>query len=420
MLLAALLTLVLDMGTRAAEVGAPAPAASSAFYASSFSKLPSVPAMTALGRALFFDRNLSASGRMACATCHDPKFAYGPASAAPVVNGGAHLDRPGLRAIPSLRYTQNVPPFSEQPMDEAGEQATDQGPAGGRTWDGRASSAHDQALLPLLSSFEMANVSSDAVVDKVVRSQYAASFRETFGSDVFSDPERAFKAVLLALEVYQQSPVDFYPYSSRYDDWLRGRIRLSVKEQRGLALFSNPAKGNCAQCHPSQIRRGAFPQFTDFGFVALGVPRNRFIAANADPWFHDLGLCGPERTDLRNRPQYCGKFRTPTLRNVALRCVFFHNGAFHSLRGVVEFYAERDLEPQRWYPKDPDGRVRIYDDLPTRYRGNVDHEPPLDRKPGEAPALSAADVDDMLAFLRTLTDADLVGHRPATACRSSP
>src|SRR5579862_8327356 len=110
-------------GTPAAAVATLQPAAtpaapSSAFYAASFSRTPSVPAMTALGRALFFDPALSASGRMACATCHDPRFAYGPADSRAVAQGGARLDRAGLRAIPSLRYTQNIPAFSEQPLDE--------------------------------------------------------------------------------------------------------------------------------------------------------------------------------------------------------------------------------------------------------------------------------------------------------------
>ena len=396
---------------------APSAAAASAFYAASFGKTPSVPAMTALGRALFFDPALSASGRMACATCHDPRFAYGPADSRPVANGGAGLDHAGLRAIPSLRYTQNVPPFSEQPLDEEGEQGSaDQAPVGGRTWDGRASSAHDQALLPLLSPFEMANASPAAIVGSIERAAYAASFRDTFGSDVFATPAAAFKAVLLSLEVFQQSAADFYPYSSRYDQWLRGRVQLSPQEQRGLVLFTDPAKGNCAQCHPSQIRRGAFPQFTDFGFSALGVPRNRRIPANADAAFYDLGLCGPERADLANRPEYCGMFRTPTLRNVAVRCVFFHNGVFDSLRQVLEFYAGRDLQPTRWYGRGEDGRAQSYDDLPARFRGNVDRTAPLDRRPGDLPALSSTDIDDLLAFLRTLTDADLEAAQPAK-CR---
>lgn len=323
------------------------------------------------------------------------------------MRGGTEMRSGGLRAVPSLRYSQNVPPFSEHYFDEAIDESTDQGPTGGRTWDGRASSAHDQALVPLLSGFEMANHSADDVVNKVREGPLAARVRETFGPDVFEDRARAFKAVLMALEVFQQSPQDFYPYDSRYDQWLRGSATLTAQERRGLALFSDPAKGNCAKCHPSQIRRGAFPQFTDFGFAALAVPRNPGIDANRDADFHDLGLCGPQRTDLRAHEEYCGLFRAPTLRNVALRHAFFHNGVFHSLRQVLEFYVERDIEPQKWYPVQADGTVRIYDDLPSQYWKNVSHEPPLDRNRADTPALNGAEIDAIIAFLGTLTDADL-------------
>ena len=91
---------------------------------------------------------------------------------------------------------------------------------------------------------------------------------------------------------------------------------------------------------------GTPPQFTDYGLVALGVPRNTAIPANSDPSFVDLGLCGPLRTDLRDRAVYCGRFKTPSLRNTATRRVFFHNGVFHSLRQVIEFYVQRDTNPE--------------------------------------------------------------------------
>jgi cytochrome c peroxidase len=180
---------------------------------------------------------------------------------------------------------------------------------------------------------------------------------------------------------------------------------------RGLQLFSDPAKGNCASCHTSAIKQdGAFPAFSDFGHIAVGVPRNRQLAANADPAFFDLGLCGPDRTDLKNRPEYCGLFRTPSLRNVALRKTFFHNGAIHSLEDAVRFYAERDTQPQKWYPRKADGTVDKFDDLPPQYRANVNMERPFGGKPGAKPVLSEADVRDIVAFLKTLTD----GYRPTT------
>lgn len=78
-------------------------------------------ALTALGRKMFFDPALSASGRQACSSCHDPHHAFGPASAAPVEMGGPNLDRPGVRAVPSLRYLQAAPAFTEHFYDSEDE-----------------------------------------------------------------------------------------------------------------------------------------------------------------------------------------------------------------------------------------------------------------------------------------------------------
>jgi cytochrome c peroxidase len=374
------------------------------FYANTFEKIPSTAAVTAVGRALFFDASLSASGRVACGTCHDPKHAFGPPNDSPVQRAGSDGRRFGVRAVPSLMYTQNIPAFTEHYVDDEGDDGIDQGPAGGRTWDGRAQSAHDQARLPLFSPLEMANASADAVVARVERASYAQRLRETFGEGIFDDKALAFKAVLMALETFQQSPAEFYPYRSKYDAWLRHETSLSGEELRGLAAFNDPAKGNCARCHPSGMREGGFPKFTDFGYAALGAPRNKAISANADGHYYDLGLCGPLRTDLADKKEYCGLFRTPSLRNVATRRVFFHNGVLHRLEDVVRFYAERDTRPQKWYPRGPDGAAVKFDDLPVQYRGNVDTQAPFDRHLGDQPALSDADIKDIVAFLNTLTD----------------
>ena len=263
---------------------------------------------------------------------------------------------------------------------------------------------HDQARVPLFSPFEMANSDAASLLAKVEHAAYARQFRDTFGERVFENPAAALKGVLLALETYEQDPRTFYPYNSKYDAWLRGAASLSAAEARGLAAFNDPARGHCARCHPSAMRRGALPQFTDFGFAALGVPRNARIPANADPGYYDLGLCGPLRTDLAEQPQYCGLFRTPTLRNVAMRRVFFHNGGLHRLADVVRFYATRDTQPGAWYPHDVHGVAQKFDDLPAAYQGNLDRRGPFDRGAGAAPALDDRDVEDIVAFLNTLTD----------------
>jgi cytochrome c peroxidase len=373
------------------------------FYSRSFEPMPDAAALAALGAQLFSDPALSGSGKIACATCHDPKHDFGPGNAQAVQAGGADGRSFGVRAVPSLKYTQNTPPFTEHFVDDEDDDSVDQGPAGGRTWDGRASSLHDQARLPLFSSFEMANKDPETLVAKV-RAGHEAQFRAVFGEKVFDDPRLAFKGVLMALEAYQQSPIEFYPYSSKYDAYLKNEVALSAQELRGLAAFNDPEKGNCARCHPSAKVKGAFPQFTDFGFAALGAPRNLGIPANADGRYFDLGLCGPLRTDFKDRHDYCGLFRTPSLRNVARRPVLLHNGVFHSLSEVVRFYAERDTKPQKWYPRAADGRILKFNDLPAIYVANLDTQAPFDRSARDGPALSELDIEDIVVFLQTLSD----------------
>jgi len=368
---------------------------------------PSAAQLTALGRRIFFDPSLSASGTQSCASCHDPRHAYGPPNALSVQLGGADGRTPGPRAAPSLRYLQTLTAFSEHHHDNDGDDSIDAGPTGGRMWDGRAGSAHEQAGLPLLAAAEMANGTIEEAARKLARTAYAGEVRGLFGEDVFADPAAAFRAAGLALEVFQESPADFYPFTSKYDAVLRGQQKLSPAEARGLRLFNAEGKGNCASCHISErTPDGAFPLFTDFGLIALGAPRHRGLAANADAAFHDLGLCGPIRTDFTDRPDYCGLFRTPSLRNVALRRAFFHNGVFHSLEEVLRFYAQRDTAPQRWYVRGADGKTRVFDDLPPQYHANVNIDPPFGGKPGDKPALTEAEIRDVIAFLRTLTDAD--------------
>jgi cytochrome c peroxidase len=355
-----------------------------------------------LGRKLFFDPALSASGGLACASCHDPAHGFAAPNRLAVQLGGPDLRHPGTRAVPSLTYGAFAPAFSEHffESEEDGDESVDQGPTGGRDWDGRVDRARDQAALPLFDPNEMANTGQDAVVATVARGGYANDLRRLYGRNVFTTPAKAFAAVTEALEFYQQTPAMFSPFSSKYDAFLRGSARLTKQEARGLAVFNNPESGNCMQCHKSAATAdGRPPLFTDFGYVALGVPRNREIPANADPAYFDLGLCGPQRHDL-TAAKYCGMFKAPTLRNVALKKSFYHNGVFHSLRDAVAFYAERDVDPGKWYPIGRDGNVHKFNDLPAAYVANVNQELPF----GGRRVLSDADVDDLVAFLRTLTD----------------
>jgi len=384
----------------------PAPAARPeapdlSFYKTRFTRRPPFQELVELGRKLFSDPVLSASGRMSCATCHDPARAYGPPNDRAVQLGGLDGKRPGARMVPSLRYLYALPAFTEHTLDNE-DDTLDQGPTGGFTWDGRGVTRHDQARMPLFSPFEMANPDIETLVRRVRAAPIAAAMKTAFGDDVLDSPDVGLHAITLALENFEQSPPDFQPFDSKYDAYLQKKAQLSPAEERGLRLFNDQRKGNCAICHISRWSDRP-PMFTDFGFIALGVPRNRDIPANADPKHFDLGLCGPIRTDLADHEDYCGKFRAPSLRNVALRRRFMHNGYFRSLTDVVRFYAERDLQPAKFYP-----RGKPYDDLPPAYRANLNRDPPFDRKPGDKPALTEAEIADIVTFLGTLTD----GYRP--------
>jgi cytochrome c peroxidase len=94
--------------------------------------------LSQLGRQLFFEPALSASGKQSCASCHSPEHAYGPPDGQSVQFGGIDGKQMGSRAVPSLRYLQTVPPFSEHFRDNDGNDSEDAGPTGGFTWDGRA------------------------------------------------------------------------------------------------------------------------------------------------------------------------------------------------------------------------------------------------------------------------------------------
>ncbi len=360
------------------------------------SSTPGLSPVAALGEQLFKDESLSVSGRLSCQTCHRPEFAHAAPSADLVSRGGSGMDVPGVRNSPSIRYAGFTPPFGYD----------DEGTAvGGLFRDGRAANLVEQAKLPFLDAREMANPSAEALLGRLRRSPNAARFRDVFGSEALEDAARAYRNAAVAIAQYELELPDFHRFDSKYDAWLAGRAQLTEPESRGLALFEDPDKGNCAACHPSRpAADGSPPLFTDFTYDNVGLPRNARIPANGDPGFHDLGLCGPERKDLAARRDLCGAFKVPTLRNVARTAPYFHNGAFDTLRETVDFYARRDTHPGHWFPKSAEG-IRKFDDLPPGLAGTVNTtEVPYDLKEGGTPALTPEEIDDVVAFLKTLDD----------------
>jgi len=310
-----------------------------------------------LGQQIFTDANLSEPRGTACAACHQANMGF----------AGNHGGRNGVAV-------------------------------GGLFWDGRADSAELQALGPLLNPLEMNNLSKKSVVDKIAQSRYAALFRQVFGADIFANTDAAFERARLQ------------PFSSKYDAMVRGQVEFSQSESSGMELFMNPAKGNCAGCHLMNPTSGK-PEdsaFSEFTYYATGIPRNPAIPKNADPTFYDLGLCGPDRTPPTlpdsvapgvTISNFCGQFRMPTLRNVAERPAFMHNGFFRNLTEVVRFYSTRNSHPLRWYGQ------AVSNDLPTQYLGNIEKvKAPFNRAANAGPALSELEIADIVAFLHTLSD----------------
>jgi cytochrome c peroxidase len=399
---------------------------------------PSAPlsAVATLGKQIFYDTSLSASGKQSCASCHSPEHSYGPPNNLSVQLGGPHLDQPGYRPPPSLAYLYRQAVFSigpdaadaEAPPDLAalasaakGTQRADKVaglapaapamvPQGGLFWDGRADTLQKQAIGPLLDPNEMANASVDDVAAKLAKTPYAKTFQQIFGPRVLNDPKLFAAEAMFAVGRYEFEETSFHAFTSKYDYWLQGKARLTQTELRGLHLFNDPKKANCAGCHLSAPTADNLPPlFTDTQYEALGVPRNPALAHNRDPKAYDIGLCGPIRKDMATQTQYCSMFLTPTLRNSAARHVYFHNGVYHDMKQVMDFYNLRNTNPEKIYPRDASGKVMVFDDVPKQYQANIDYaDAPFDVKPTDKPAMTDQDIKDIIAFIGTLND----GYHP--------
>jgi cytochrome c peroxidase len=337
-----------------------------------------------LGKRLFFEKSLSTPPGQACSACHDPRAAFAnPDTGLPVSRGA----RPGLygnRNDQPVAYAAFVPARHRDPEEGLW--------VGGLFWDGRANTLAEQAQGPPLNPLEMANPDVETIAAKLRALDYAPLFTEVYGDHALADPQKAFAHMADAIAAYERTP-EVSPFDSKYDHWLRGEAQLSEQERRGLQLFEAEGKGNCAACHPSRpAGDGSPPLFTDFTYDNLGVPPNPenpfyLLPARLNPdgfAFVDLGLGAVVKDPAQN-----GKFRVPTLRNVAVTSPYMHNGVFKTLFQVLAFYNTRDVA--RW-PAPEVGQNVNREELGTL-------------------RLTNQELEDVIAFLQTLTD----GWRPASS-----
>lgn len=349
-----------------------------------------------LGQFIFNDANLSEPSGTACVACHQPKQGFASNNGSLIgVALGSTPGSLGLRKPMNNSYVGLIPAFSFV-TDEGKTEAI-----GGLFWDGRADTPALQALAPFMNPLEMNNVSRKAVVDKIAASSYAPLFKQEFGAGVFNNTDLAYTQIGVAIEAFERAKLQ--PFSSKFDAVMRGQATFTEAEARGLAMFDYEQKGNCSACHLLNLASDK-PEdslFTDFTYKATGVPRNTAIPRNSDQYFFDLGLCGPERTPpvlpTTVAPgvtidNFCGKFRVPSLRNVAERPSFMHNGVFKDLREVVRFYSGRNI-------------ASVSNDLPAKYQGNIERtKAPFNRPVYAQLPLSEADIGEIVAFLHTLSD----------------
>lgn len=341
-------------------------------------------ALVELGRALFFDRNLSRNRSQSCASCHDPARAFsdgrenGVAAAASLGDDGRSI---GTRNAPSIAYASQVPPFER---DAEGHWR------GGLFHDGRAADLVEQAGQPILNPAEMGMPDAAAVVARLRENPaHVRAFETRFGTGIFSDDQAAFAALRAALAAFERTP-EFAAFDSRYDRWLRGEARLTDAEEEGRRLFFSTLT-NCTACHlAGSTGTESRETFSNQRYFNIGVPANPALpgAAQGDP-----GLAGNARVA---DPAQAGRYRVPTLRNVAVTGPYMHNGVFRDLRTAIFFYnqhlvdnAANRINPETSAPWDP-----------AEYPATLDATELRQGQP-----LGEERIDLLLAFLATLTDA---------------
>ena len=323
---------------------------------------PMSSAKVALGRRLFYDPRLSGDGTESCSSCHQQRLAFTDGRAHAVGSTGQQTPRSALSldnvaynatlawanpALVTLEEQMETPLFGEHPIEMG---VTD---------------ANESRIL--------ARLRADA--------WYRVHFHEAFPAA--RDPI-SFTAIVRSIASFERTIVSA---DSRYDRYLRHQATLTPSQRRGMNLFMSERTG-CTHCHGSFI-------FND---------QDSYVGAPDEPLsFHNTGLYNvggtgaypaPSRGlfDITGLPADMGRFRAPTLRNVALTAPYMHDGSIKTLRDVIDFYAAggRDITTAA---NAGDGRVNPYKDAEIA---------PID--------LSARDRSDLVAFLKTLTDYNLINN----------
>lgn len=339
-----------------------------------------------LGKALYFDKSLSKDKTQACATCHNPDHGFvddrdnGVGAMASLGDDGKSI---GDRQAPTAAYAMFSPEFHYNAEKKVF--------VGGQFWDGRETDLKGQAGGPPTNPAEMAMPSKEATVERLLENPYYESeFKKIYGEDIFKDKVKAYSAMADSIGAFEQTK-EFAPFDSKYDRYLKGEYDLTPLEDLGRSLFFSNNNTNCSTCHMLKQEDAKGETFTNYEYHNIGVPANTYLRSKngVKPDFVDPGLLNnPEVKGEEHR----GKYKVPTLRNVAVTGPYMHNGVFKDLRTVVEFYDKynhkmRNINPETgkaWAPAEVEATINLTD---------------LKMK-----KLNERKIDALVAFMKTLTD----------------
>lgn len=327
----------------------------------------------ALGKLIFEDELLSEPAGQSCATCHTTSRGFADRDARAVSEGavsGLYSQRNSM----TVCYSMYVPTLYYDEEEETY--------IGGLFWDGRSPSLQHQAGEPFLNPVEMGNPDRSTVVAKIRHAPYYSELVRLYGET--SDVDSLYSYITDALAAYQSSK-EINSFSSKYDAWQKKKSKFTPPEKRGYKLFKD--KGKCAECHIlDKDKYARRVLFTDHTYDNLGIPRHLdnphfqvpegYFLLTKDSL--DLGLGA-----IVGKAEENGKFRVPTLRNIALTAPYGHNGYFKTLEEIIHFYNVRDVSDE--FP-------------PAEYPATVNHDELGDL------GLTPKEESDIVAFLKTLTD----------------
>lgn len=337
-----------------------------------------------LGKTLFFDPNLSLNRNQSCATCHNPDVAFiddRTNLTGGAVSSGSVRDALGDRNSPTISYSMFIPTLSINANNEY---------IGGQFYDGRSADLIEQAGQPFLDHAEMALPDKMTLLQRVIADpNYKPLLESIYGNSVLSSPNSLFQAVSDSIAAFESTEV-FAPFDSRYDRFLAGKYHMSPLEEKGRKLFFSKEKTSCSICHSSEGTQAPRQLFTDFKYWNIALPINATVRKLNDkpPGYIDYGLHMNKR--LKTSDENKGKFKTPTLRNIAVTSPYMHNGLFDELTSAIMFYDRMtyDINPETgraW------GMPEVMD--------NAARE-----QISQGEVLTADKVEALEAFLKTLTD----------------